>query len=207
MAKKTKEEALATRTAILDAAIDIFYENGVTGACLENIAERAGVTRGAIYWHFRNKLDIFEALHERLDLSIMDTILKDLENNHPDPLQQLENLCVALLADIENDLSKHKILSVFLVKCDYSGDMAVFLDRQHASKLKSIALFSRYFERARQQHHLDDNTDPHTLTLSLSFFLTGIVHEHLRDPALCNLDHQAPRFMRQFFKGVYRRST
>lgn len=205
MVKKTREEALETRHDILNAAIDVFFEKGVAGASLEEIAERAGVTRGAIYWHFRNKLDIFEALHQQLDISVMDTILKDLENNHPDPLRQLENLCIELLVDLERDQTKYKVLSVFFMKCDYSGEMAIFLERQNASKLRSIALFAQYFERAKAQRHLDENIDPHTVALALSFYLTGILHEHLRDPALANMLLQAPRFMRQFFLGVISR--
>lgn len=205
MVKKTKGQALETRRSILDAAIDVFFEKGVSGASLEEIAERAGVTRGAIYWHFKNKLDIFEALHDDLHLSVMETILQDLETDHPDPLRQLKNLCTALLLDLERDQKRHRVLTVFFMKCDYSGDMAVFQDRQNAHKLKGLELFSQYIQRAKAHGHLDDNVDPDTVTLALSFYLTGIMHEHLRDPLLCNLTAQAPQFMEQFFRGVLSR--
>jgi AcrR family transcriptional regulator len=202
LVRKTKEEALETRERILDAAIEVFFDKGVTGASLEEIAEQAGVTRGAIYWHFRNKLDLFEALHEQLHLSVIDKILNDLETDHPHPLQQLETLCIGLLSALEQDQRQRKILSVFFMKCDYSGDMAVILDRQNASKHKSIALFAQYFERAKRQQHLDVNADPHTIALALSFYLTGIVNDNLRDPSFTNMAQQAPRFMRQFFVGI-----
>lgn len=65
MARKTKEEALETRNRILEAAVEVFLEKGVSQAGLEVIAEKAGVTRGAVYWHFKNKADIFEALQDR----------------------------------------------------------------------------------------------------------------------------------------------
>ena len=106
MAKKTKEEAQETRQSILEAAVEVFTAKGVAGATLHEIAETAGVTRGAIYWHFRNKLDVFAALQEQLHSSVMDTVLADLERDHPHPLKQLEQLCVALLRDLETNTTK-----------------------------------------------------------------------------------------------------
>jgi TetR/AcrR family acrAB operon transcriptional repressor len=54
MARKTKEEAQETRNAILDAAELVFQEHGVSHTSLAEIAAAAGVTRGAVYWHFAN---------------------------------------------------------------------------------------------------------------------------------------------------------
>lgn len=202
MARKTREQALATRENILTAAVDVFFDKGVAGATLEEIAEAAGVTRGAIYWHFRNKFDIFDALHGQLQQTMTETILADLQNDHPWPLRQLENLCVELLTGLEHDDFRKKAIGIFFMKCDYSGEMAVFLERQNENKLKSIALFSKYFERARKEGHLAEWLDPHTVTLSLSVFLAGIVHEYLRYPGLFSLEQQTPHFMRQFFSGL-----
>ena len=66
MVRKTKEEAQETRNAILDAAERVFLERGVSHTSLAEIAAAAGVTRGAIYWHFANKSDVFDALFERV---------------------------------------------------------------------------------------------------------------------------------------------
>lgn len=203
MAKKTKEEALETRKQILDSAIDVFYEKGVASASLNEIAERAGVTRGAIYWHFKNKLDIFEALHDALQHSFVQIIVTDLQKDHPEPLLQLEQLCVALLVDLETNHTNRKILSVFSLKCDYSGEMAKFLVQQNANTQKGIALFSQYFQRALKQGMLEPDVDPHALALSLNFYLNGIVQEHLRDPSPCDLSCYADQFIQQFFHGVY----
>ena len=58
MPRKTKEEAQETRQRILDAAERVFQMQGVSRTSLAHIADAAGVTRGAIYWHFRNKADL-----------------------------------------------------------------------------------------------------------------------------------------------------
>lgn len=202
MVRKTKEEAQETRSRILHAAGDVFWEKGVAGASLEMIAERAGVTRGAIYWHFKNKCDIFDALHEELHRSFIDSILRDMETDHPQPLKQLEELCVTLLRNLEHDAHKKKVLSIFYLRCDYTGDMQCFLEVQNAKKAKSADLFHRYFEKAAERGHLPKDADPCILTLTLFCFCTGIMYEYLRNPGLFDLETQAPALIGQFFRGL-----
>jgi AcrR family transcriptional regulator len=201
MARKTKQEAEETRQSILHAASEVFIEHGVSNASLEMIAEKAGVTRGAIYWHFKNKADIFEALHEQLHQSLVELILEDLEKDHPRPLQQLEDLCIELLLDLHRNPYKQRIIKIFLLKCDYSGCMEQFLTRQNARKAENKELFSRYFDRAIQKGHLPKDTDSATLTLAVFCYLTGIVYEYLRNPDLFDIELQAPRLIRQLFNN------
>lgn len=54
-----------TRARLLDAAFDVFAEQGVRAASVETIAERAGFTRGAFYSNFSSKEELFFALMER----------------------------------------------------------------------------------------------------------------------------------------------
>ncbi|NTZ84231.1 TetR family transcriptional regulator [Burkholderia metallica] len=75
MARKTKEAALLTREAILDASERLFDACGRGAASLEDIAEAAGVTRGAVYWHFKDKSDLLLALFVRVRESFRDQLL------------------------------------------------------------------------------------------------------------------------------------
>ncbi len=62
MARKCKEDAEKTRTAVLESALDVFSEKGFAKATFDEIAARAGFTKGAVYWYFRNKADLVAAL-------------------------------------------------------------------------------------------------------------------------------------------------
>jgi len=208
MVRKTKAEAAETRRQIILAAIDAFYECGVSKTSLDEIARRASVTRGAVYWHFKNKLDIFEALYDELHESAADSILADLnelddlDNPAADPLHRLEQRCTELLVDVQENPRKHAILSLFFLKCDYSGEMEIFLEKQRQGKLRNIELFTRYFNRAISQGQLAENTNARTLSVALSCYLTGIVYEVLRTKDLFDLRTSAGDLMRQFFTGV-----
>ena len=56
-----------TRDVLLDAAAEVFAARGFEGASLDEIAETAGYTRGAIYKHFGDKAEMFMAVNERLN--------------------------------------------------------------------------------------------------------------------------------------------
>lgn len=62
MARKPPEEAARTRQSIVDAAVEVFARDGIASTSLEQIARQAGVSRGAIYWHFKGKQDLLQSV-------------------------------------------------------------------------------------------------------------------------------------------------
>lgn len=60
--RRTKEDAEQTKKAILSSAMDIFCEKGYSKTTFDEIAKRINLTKGAVYWYFRNKPDIVAAL-------------------------------------------------------------------------------------------------------------------------------------------------
>ena len=62
MARRTKAEAEQTRQKILKAALDLFVENGYERTTFEDVADRIQLTKGAVYWHFKSKPDLFAEL-------------------------------------------------------------------------------------------------------------------------------------------------
>jgi TetR/AcrR family acrAB operon transcriptional repressor len=206
MARKTKEEALQTREDILSAAIEVFVTKGVASASLEQIAETAGVTRGAVYWHFKNKRDIFEALHEQLHIPMMNIVEKQLGQDHPAPLEQLRTLCTEWLLDLERDPVTNRILTIFLVKCDYSGEMAEVLEQLDEHRTETHKIFMRYFEKAQKLGQLLPQADIHVLTLSLHCFVCGVASEYLRFPGRFDLQNQAKNMIDTFFNVLTTRA-
>ena len=88
MAKRTKAEALKTRQELIETAIAQFAQHGVSKTTLNDIADAANVTRGAIYWHFENKTQLFNEMwlqQPSLRELIQDHLTAGLEH---DPFQQ-----------------------------------------------------------------------------------------------------------------------
>jgi AcrR family transcriptional regulator len=87
MARKSKEESEHTYNTLLDAATELFIRQGVMAkTTLNEIASAAGMTRGAVYWHFDNKDAVIKALWERnakeVNLRFLDA-LAHLEPDNP----------------------------------------------------------------------------------------------------------------------------
>ena len=60
-----QRNAELTRQRLIEAARQVFLEHGVSRTTMAHIAAQAGVTRGAVYWHFNNKLDLFRQCGRR----------------------------------------------------------------------------------------------------------------------------------------------
>jgi AcrR family transcriptional regulator len=202
MARKTKEEARETRDKIVSAAIDIFYEKGFANTTLEEIARRADVTRGAIYWHFENKLDVFLEIHARFHTSLMDMLLHELESTTASPLRQLEDLTVRLLCEIQTDEHKQRLLSIFILQLENCPEMAPLADRTREAKAQSLAVFSRFFTNAIKMGDLPSTRDPDLLALAFFCYLSGVATEYLRTPSLFDLNREAPALVKLFLEGL-----
>jgi AcrR family transcriptional regulator len=86
------EQSEATRAALLDAARRLFAERGYAAVGTEEIVRRARVTRGALYHHFRDKCDLFRAVHEQLEAEMAHKIAGQLSaGDASDPLEQLRD--------------------------------------------------------------------------------------------------------------------
>jgi len=90
--RRTKAEAKETRQQILLAAERVFYEKGVAHASMEDVARAAGVTRGAIYWHFANRADLVLELYNSLPMPQEELIARGLEAENADVFGVLERV-------------------------------------------------------------------------------------------------------------------
>ncbi len=112
MARKTKQQAEETRQQILDAAVREFSAHGVSGTSLTDIAVAAGVTRGAIYWHFKNKVDLFNEVWE-LSESKVDLLELEYQAKYPDnPLRILREILIYVLVSTREDCRRRALMEI-----------------------------------------------------------------------------------------------
>lgn len=134
MARKTKEEAAATRDRILDAAEQLFSEQGVSRTTLQHIATAAGVTRGAIYWHFDDKSALFNAMMERVILPLEKAkALLDQVDADTDPLQQLREYMLGGLRVTVSDPQARRVFEIATLKIEFVEEMDAVKQRRQQS--------------------------------------------------------------------------
>jgi AcrR family transcriptional regulator len=180
VARRTKAEAEETREKILDAAERLFFANGVTQTSLEKIAEEASVTRGAIYWHFADKVDLFRALHERVRLPQEDLVEQAVADGHPDPLGLIEQICLDVLKILATDEQRQRVSAILLFRCEYVGEMAEALERQNAADAAMRANLMRIFSMARENGSLSAAWTPDIAARTFESMIMGLWADWLR---------------------------
>ena len=83
------EQSEATRRALVGAAERLFTERGYADTPTEAVVQAAGVTRGALYHHFRDKAALFQAVYEALEKRVVDQVHARIEGVS-DPLKVLQ---------------------------------------------------------------------------------------------------------------------
>lgn len=181
MARKTKAEAAATREALLHAAEEVFFAKGVARTSLEQIARHAGLTRGAVYWHFKNKGDLFMALVEQVRMpfqSLMEEVNK--ADTEISPLESIRLACHAGLVRLEQP-SYQRILSILLHRCEFFSDINP-LEMQDKIGNECFEEMLSVFELAQQQQLLRKDLSPTLATRMMQTMLGGLFHDWLRNP-------------------------
>jgi len=118
MAKKTAEESQRTRDLILDAAERVLTARGVSAATINHIADAAGVSRGAVYGHYRNKTDVALAMCKRA----FDRIVFPQPRAGESPLAQLLQSSLDFLELARGSSSLQRVFEVLYIRCEPSAD-------------------------------------------------------------------------------------
>ena len=189
--RRTKAEAEQTREAIIAAAIEVFLKRGVTRATLDEIARVAGVTRGAIYWHFRDKLEIFLALERRANLPNEEfgERLKARLAADPqlDPLDELANTIREGLQSFEANLERRSILTILWMRCEYVDEMRPVLIRQLRADAVLREVFETVIGLAAARDRVASIWPPKIAAHALLLLINGAVADWLREPGTSQL--------------------
>ena len=143
MVRRTKEDALATRHSLLDAAELLFQAQGVSRTSLNDIARKAGTSRGAIYWHFKDKADLFNAMMQRVTLPLEQTfenIGRDVGNP---PLNRIRDALRLAVQRIATDARTRRVFEVATQKVEY-------VDELQAVRLRHLIVRNEFLAQVEQ---------------------------------------------------------
>ena len=192
MVHKTKEDAELTRQRIIHAAREVFLIRGVSRTTMEHIAAQAGVTRGAVYWHFDNKIDLFHAMREQVFLPLIDRMDDTLlVEGSEDPLTRIENFLCGTIQVLNDSVETRQIYEIMMIKCEYVDEFAAVL-QQILSDCSGIAgKLQLVYERANIQGQLHAKHDPTQLAMDTHLFFIGLLHMWVKDTEGNQFRHQA----------------
>jgi len=202
MARRTKEDAQATRQQLLEAAIRVFAEKGVSRTSLQDIAHSAGVSRGAIYWHFTNKAELFDAMMESAILPMEQALQQIGHVAGQDPLAELERAILQPLVSIVTDARTRAIFEIATLKVEYVDELLAVKARYGRSCADATQEMQRSLQDAATHHGVTLSLPASVAAQGLQAMMLGLIHSWILAPTEFELVPVAQAAIRTYFAGL-----
>ena len=175
--RRTKAVAHCTRQKIIDAAREVFHRHGVGRSTLEQIAQVAGLTRGAVYWHFKGKAelflevrkDVFAPLIENVDLTLC-------SERYTDPLDAIEASLKVIYCTLENSSTVRQVYEIMLLRCEHVDEFSEVLLEVSRPAIDFLEKMTIAYKKARAIGILGQNLDPIAAAQDTHAFVFGLLH-------------------------------
>ena len=202
MARKTKEDTEHTYATLLDAAESVFTQKGVAATTLHDIALEAGMTRGAIYWHFKDKGELVRAMCDRATLPMEAMVNEVTAVAGDDPLGSVRRLTLHALTLIAKSKRQHTVFDILFHKCEKTGELAEVFERELQSRNVCQSQIEGLLKQAVKRGQLPIDTDTHLAMQALHSYLIGLMHEWLLAPQSYDLARQAEPLVDVLLAGL-----
>ncbi|CNE66444.1 multidrug efflux transporter transcriptional repressor AcrR [Yersinia nurmii] len=207
MARKTKQQALETRQHILDAAVREFSEHGVSGTSLADIADAAGVTRGAIYWHFKNKVDLFNEVWALSEFNI-DELELEYQAKYPDnPLRILREILIYILVATKEDCRRRALMEIVFHKCEFVGEMTSVHDARKVLYLASYERIEAVLQDCIAAKQLPADLNTRRAAIIMRAYITGLMENWLFTPECFDIQKDAAVLIDTYLEMISRCQT
>ena len=199
--KRTKEEAAVTRATVLKAALTVFSKKGYAAARLDDVAKTAKVTRGAIYWHFKGKADLYNTLIEEMSARGASVVQQAVAEGGT-MIDILRRVFVSQCALIEDDKEARAVMELALFKTGLDPELQAGRQKQIDAGNALIAGIAGAMQMGVQQGLLRGDMDPTDMARAFIAFENGAIHQWLASPKSFSLKKSAESFAEIFIKGL-----
>ena len=175
MPRRSKEDALATRSSLLDAAEHVFQAQGVSGTSLADIAAAAGTTRGAIYWHFKDKADLYNAMMERVTLPMEHAV------TGASALADLRAALLGALQKTATDPQTRRVFEVATHKVEYTDSLGAVRQRHIDVRDECIAGIKQVLRAEARQRGVRLAVPADAAARGLQAMVDGLIQNWLLD--------------------------
>ena len=202
MARRTKADAQTTRNNLLDAAEQLFQSRGVSHTSLNDIATAAGTTRGAIYWHFKDKADLFNAMMERVTLPLEQTLTAAYAEQATHPVVEIRSAMQEALRLIATDAQTRRVLQIATHQVEYTADMGAVLERHLRGHDGCVARNHAALQRAFAARGQPPPMALDFAARGLQVLVEGLVHQWLLNTEAFDLQANGRAALDVYLRGL-----
>lgn len=201
--RRTKEDAALTRAQLLEAALKCFQEKGYVSTTLDDIAQKAGTTRGAIHWHFGNKAQLFNTM-VRECYAPAATIFQEAFAPGERPLQQLRRFLIRWITYAEEDSDFRAVQELLQLKTELVPELAEGMQEKIQGMRASRDMIASLIERSIALGEIRPEINAQTAALAALGMANGISSLWLMDPTSIELKVVAQESVNLFLQGLTR---
>lgn len=199
--RRTKEEAAITRQTILDAALAVFGSQGYSAATLEDIAQEAGVTRGAIYWHFANKAELYNTLMTTYSTRGAEITQQAVaEGGSLDKI--LKRIFIRLLTAVENEEKLRAVMELYLFKTEVNEELMEGRQQQIQTGQALVANIASALREGIQTGIIRADLDPTDMARGFMALQNGAIQLWLIAPEAFSLSQVAETLAEIYINGI-----
>lgn len=197
---RPKQADPLARRQILAAALTVFSRTGYAGTTLDDITAEANLSKGAIYWYFDNKADLFATLlGERA--SIFSELLEDAAKRASGPLGGLEAMWLRWMEALENDPGYQAYARLAHLRVEVADEPAKSMEARRTEERRAQALVTEWLLSAIAARELPASLDVEAAALSFVGVGSGLVRAWLLVPETFSPRVIAPRLWRMLVTG------
>jgi AcrR family transcriptional regulator len=199
--RRTKEEAEATRVKLLKMALSVFSAKGYAAATLDDVAKAAKVTRGAIYWHFKSKADLYNTLIQELSARGTTVVQQALAEGGT-LIEILRRIFVRQCALIEDDKEARAVMELALFKTGLDPELQAGRKKQIDEGTALITGIAGAMQAGVMQGLLRNDMDPTDMARAFIAFENGAIQQWLASPKSFSLKISAESFADILIAGL-----
>lgn len=190
-----------TRKRILDSARHIFAEHGYAAANLDSIAADAGLTKGAVYWHFSSKQDLFFGLFQS-EMERMQALLpreaRQLTDKASDPADAAARMLRSRFPGQGSDTGSAYLFFEFLMA---SRDPEV-KQKLQAAYARIWALAEAHIAQLQEGEIIGSDVQAEDLAIMIQSIIHGMMVSWIIDPKRIDFDRLVPGIARLLWHGI-----
>jgi TetR/AcrR family acrAB operon transcriptional repressor len=201
MARKTPAETEITRRAVLQAGLTVFSQSGYAATRLEDVAQAAGITRGAIYYHYKSKADLYTALVDDATARLEEVIFS-ARSSGGSFVAIARRVMVRMLAYLEEDETYRAVQGLLLLKTGVAPDLYAGQPRQRDEIQAKEAEVAAVIRAGMAAGEFRADLDPVEGARAMLAFLDGITLHWLLAPDAFSVAASAPALVDIYLRGI-----
>ena len=199
--RRTKEEALVTRESILTAALEVFSQDGYSAARLEDIAQAAEVTRGAIYHHFGSKEELYIALVTERSAGV-NQLAKEIINQGGTAIEIIRRLLVSLLEYLNENEEYRALLELAISNMGLTEGLESIRDDTVKGRRRLAELFQELLSQGIEAGEIRSDLSVRSAAWNLVSYMNGLGLIVIQDPGALSLHEDGEALVDTFLKGI-----